>query len=157
VLLKIQLITLYILAAFSTALCLRIEYMNAEAEYHLPRRDEEGGKWRASHAVNEKAWRNVHLREEAEQHLTRPLTPIEHDRMTISVQRARAKNALRAMVGSWGLLQYLLCPLIIMWSFALVTKMEQSRITHLAWAPLLLAITCAGFTFYRGYITSLGW
>ena len=71
--------------------------------------------------------------------------------------REEANDKLRTFVGTFGLLQYplVICLFIGALVAAAIAKRANLRLLYLP--PLLVAVVCGAFMFYREYFTSLGW
>ena len=150
----------YILALGVAFIMLRIEWLNVEAGSKLPSREYRDGDpaegcvtWRSSILIDEEMWRRSRGPRDADyQPLSRPLTPAEQIRMRSDIRQAQANNALRDFVGTAGLLQYLLVPLLVIAS-AWVFRAKGARYALL---PLGIAIAAGVLMFYRAYFSSLG-
>jgi hypothetical protein len=153
----------FALAALMTSTCLRIEYLNWRAGGVMPRheyRDNDPKEglvtWRSSGILNEKNWRKVNLRGDNGAPLARPLTPQEQKQMNEDLESARYNNALLEVVSSWGMLQYLLAPLVSLGSLALLAAGKPPRGVRAGAAIVLaLALLSVASMLYRGYFTCL--
>jgi hypothetical protein len=148
-----------------TALCLvltvvtvqtfvRIEVLNLEAGNPLPHPPSYSGKWRASPVVDETSFRYFNARFDPSL-MSRPLSPAERD----SIRRNVARNRLRGVVGSWGLLQYLLAPATVLLSATLMLQRRPpvSVGTRVVAAVCVSLNLLAGVSMiHRGYMSSLG-
>lgn len=152
--------------------CVKIEVLNARVGYYLPREFSDSPytnpKWRGNCFSKEENWLRIRLpqiRFEADSGEEKPPTPEEKPLtseeekiMKKEVAQARANNELRGIVGSLGLLQYLLVPLVF---FGLLFFCVSKRCPrgHRIGAGVMsgLALVCGFFMIYRGYFTSLGW
>ena len=155
---KIILLICFGIAIFSTHTCLQIEIHNARIGYYLPRNhDAEWGisKWRSSPITTEFMWRQARIRDGSPQY--RPLTSEEKERMTQDIKHAKLWNELRDWVEGFGLLQYLLIPILIILSIVLIIRKTPKVVKILASAFLLIGLINGFFMIYRGYFSSLGW
>lgn len=156
---KLALVTC-LLAVIVLLIAVEIEMLNMEAGGILPRKEYRNGdpsdgltKWRESPCINEQGWRM--MRNIPADHL---LTEAETAQMRREIEKEKAGNYLRGFVGSAGLWQYLLVPLLMLLS----TKLLRSR--HSSWlrialgtASLLVSIGAGILMLSRAYWTSLGW
>jgi hypothetical protein len=141
--------------------CVTIELLNIQAGGLLPK--DEPGKWRSAptHPEMLTEWYSQDMRAKLNLAEDASLPPDAQREVEARVQRQipvnRANNALRAVVGSWGLLQYLICPLAVVMSLLLVLK--RKGIPHLVVGGfcMLVSLTAGAFMLYRQYFTSLGW
>lgn len=133
----------------------RVEILNHTAGNVLPRT--EPGKWRKSVWTTEVWWRRGHFggMDDATMY-TRPLTPAESARMAADLRRERARNELRDVIETWGLLQYGMVPAAALVAVWLIRPSRRGRHRVLGWGCLSLAVVCGGLMFYRSYFTSLG-
>ncbi|MGD8522597.1 MAG: hypothetical protein PVF56_15725 [Desulfobacterales bacterium] len=89
--------------------------------------------------------------------LNRPLTADERIQMQKDVSRARNKNALLGMVSSFGLLQYILAPFSLIWSFTIAKRNANTAKRILSALFVITNLISIVLMVYRGYFTSLGW
>lgn len=73
------------------------------------------------------------------------------------INHAKDWNDLRDLVGSFGLLQYLLCPFVIIVSSVLFFKQQVRFDRGVCGVAGLAAAVCLGMALYRGYFAALGW
>jgi hypothetical protein len=152
------LVVVYVLVLAVTAIAIRIEFLNAAIGYYMPRQFDTG-KWRGSKGTDEASWREW-VSGEYNPPDGRPiegeLTTSLRAQMVRDIAEAKANNAARNFVGTFGLLQY---PLVIMTFFVMfgVFTDSPSRRLILALAPAIALTMGAGcLAWYRGYFTSLG-
>lgn len=158
---KLTLVTC-LLAAIVLLIAVEIEMLNMEAGGILPRKEEYRNgdpdqglvKWRESPCINEQGWRM--MRNIPADHL---LTEAETARMRREVEKAKAGNYLRGLVGSAGLWQHLLVPLLMLLSVKLLLRSVHSSWlrTALGTVSLLISIGAGVLMLSRAYWTSLGW
>ena len=151
--------TLLVLAALAITICARIEVLNSRADNILPRDlTKSPGKWRGSFITSESRWRELHSKILDPTLATRPLTPAEAAIMEHDIYVGQNTNELRGLVGSWGLLLYLLIPFLIV---ALpITLLCGSRrfLPSLGMAIAFIGvIACALAVNHGAYFASLGW
>lgn len=110
----------FLLAIQVLQTAVRIELLNAQAGYYLPRGHDGDGKWRVS------LWPSP-------------------------------RNELRGLVGSAGLLQYVLAPILMIASLQLLLR--APRLPFCIPAIFGICIGAAGLmlAIYREYYPSLGW
>jgi len=114
-----------LLTAFVFYAAARIEILNAQAGYYLPRQDKnsndsfDDGKWR------------------------------------ISVS-AEPRDELRAAVMSYGLMQYLLAPFLLILSVFVLIKSKNAWTKILGGASAFVSLAAIYLMFYREYLSSLG-
>ncbi len=158
------LISVALLTLFSTVVCLRVEFLNARCGA-LPNEEWYNGdpangpvKWRSSIVTTEARWREAVLaleHPEYEDYATRELTDAQRLEMEKTVASMRANNQLRSLVGSWGLLQYLAVPILLVLSVAALVRRDRSR--WLFAVSLVLGLVCGWRVLHLAYFTSLGW
>jgi hypothetical protein len=74
----------------------------------------------------------------------------------VSVERT-SRDELRDLITSIGLLQYILAPLLIIFSIIFL-RMESLGISHIMiYMSMIIGIIALGSALYRGYFTSLGY
>jgi len=136
---------------------IRIEVLNRQAGYVLPRHeyfngDPESGltKWRYR-ITNEVFWRKM---EEIPE--DRPLTAQEQADYLEHRTKGQANNDLHDAVRTWGLLQYPLTVLLGVLAGVGMAR-HQGRLRRWHGLLLLLAGGCLWRATYLGYFTSLGW
>ena len=140
----------------------RIEFLNAEAGQVLPRREfrDDGGrvKWRQAPS-NESRWRAIlGPRDEEGKPLARELTEAERAQMTGDIRRWKAWNALRDIVSTWGLGQYLLVPAALAIGLSLLLgRRARGSVRLLGGAGVCIAIAAGVLMIHRAYSPSLGW
>jgi hypothetical protein len=137
--------------------CVRIEILNQLAGDILPRKSPT--KWRAgvmNEKLNEKWWRLFHLHDEDEDvRLTRALTVQERQEMEYDVFRERANALLRTTVEVFGLWQYVLAPICLIWSIRAAKNRRRAKRIAAGVFTVTSAVSIV-LMFYRGYFTSLG-
>jgi hypothetical protein len=171
---KIALVALYALTGIAVFICARIEYLNVKSGGVLPRQTVfpdnpyRNPKWRTAVITdrNESRWRE-RLRPVDEQGdvLSRPLTRQEELKIDQRIERMRTEGRLKSFVASWGLKQYLLLPVLLIWSFTCVgasaiAAFNEKRLSRVSVAylfPFLASVVCAAFAWHRSYFGSLGW
>jgi len=164
-----------VLAVTVAQTLLRIELLNACAGHYLPRRDlpPPGGdnpKWR--HDIT---WRSAYrmlverdFRAKNSLIYGQALTPDQEaeierlvdeamSRDAEKIARGETRNRLLDVVGSWGLLQYAIAPLCLIWSLRLSLSKRRKGFRIAAAAFGVLSLTAICLMVYRGYFTSLGW
>ena len=159
---RFRTILLMVVSAIIATTAVRIEILNNAAGGMLPsrERDERGAlvKWRQAPWTSEAKWRELRRPQDADKQPTSPLTADEQSQMSREVHQARASDALRDVVSSWGLLQYMLVPISLVTAFSLLFTRRASRSTRLlSGAGLSVALVAGGLMLYRQYYTSLGW
>lgn len=138
----------------------RIEWLNARAGWSLPSHEYRDGDpaagpvaWRQSSVTTEARWRRFNgPKDAAFRPVTRPLTADEQRQVRSDLARTRAGNDLLALVETAGLLQYLLVPVLLGGSVAVLLQGGVRR----GGVPLAVAIVAAALMVYRGYYASLG-
>ena len=149
-----------IVGIFVVSTCLYIEYLNSLCGA-LPNQEWYNGdpangpvKWRGSTMTDEPVWRMIHLQEFAD-YETRSLTESQRSAMNAGIKRAIANNALRGFVASWGLLQYLAIPLLVILS---ITGLRYAgRVRAISSLALCLALVTGWRLYALAYFSSLGW
>jgi hypothetical protein len=68
-----------------------------------------------------------------------------------------ARDQLRAVVQTFGLLQYVLAPLLLIFSLAVFFKMRGSWASVAATFSVFAAVIAISLMLYREYFQSLGW
>jgi hypothetical protein len=145
------------LATLAATTAIRIEVLNARAGSYLPRTDwpEDGGnpKWRAD--PGERGRLERWLRIQAGIPPDQPLSAEQHAAVDAELERGLARNALREVVGGWGLLQYGVVPL---GAILAIAERRRARGCTRAGLDAALAIFAASLALmlHRGYFTSLG-
>ena len=157
------------LALISLQTAIRIECLNYAAGGYLPRRPESNGimpKWRGHVCTTPEQWlARFGPRDEKGQPVDRPLTVEETGRMHAGIERAKRLNRLRDVVGSWGVVQHLIVPLMMMLAVANILRGDPDSIVTRSspadrkLAGVLIGVGCvlAILMFYRRYWLSLGW
>jgi hypothetical protein len=144
-----------------SVVCVTIELLNMQAGGLLPK--DEPGKWRSAptHPETLTEWYSQDMRAKLNLGEGAPLPPDAQREVEARVKRQipvnRANNALRAAVESWGLLQYLLCPLAVVMSLLLMVKRQGIHHLVVGGFCMLVSLTAGAFMLYRQYFTSLGW
>lgn len=149
----------FALALLVATTCLRIEILNAQLGYYMPRENDADwgiSRWRKSTAIDEKAWIRMQSRFDSSIE-NRPLTSQEQEEMRNYIKWAKANNDLRDLVEGLGLLQYLLIPILIVISVILIKRNNPKTYRILAFMSMLLGLISGFLVFYRGYFESLGW
>lgn len=161
--LRFRAILLMVVSVIVATTALRIEILNSAAGGVLPsrERDERGAlvKWRQAPWTNEAEWRRLRGPFDGDGHPTsRPLTSDEQSQMLREVHQARASNALRDAVSSWGLLQYALVPASVAAASSLLLAAGASRFARLlGGGAVCVALVAGALMLYRQYFLSLGW
>lgn len=147
-LLKSSQVALLLLAIASGFICAWIEHLNTEAGGVLPMPAGQG-KWRSS-VSREESWRRM------KQFDGRPLTPTEKMQMDKDLKEGSANNRLRNAVSLWGVLQYPLVFVVLVWS---LISFYCYRGLNRAASAISFSIVCISgfFMFNRAYFSSLGW
>ena len=146
-----------VLTALAVQTCVRIEILNAQAGGRLPMQGE--GKWRAMGGKTYEECILRMLKTEAEL-ADKPFTLTDAQKQEIAegMKQADANCRLRDLVGSWGLLQYVVAPAAFCLGMAVVANKQERRRTRIGASFLAgAAATCVVFMFARAYFTSLGW
>jgi hypothetical protein len=140
--------------ALAVVTCVRIEVLNAHANFYLPRTDR--GTWRTPYLTTEPRWRQRMTANTGDPAwLSRPLSPAERAAMNRDLQPGIANDHLYAVVASWGLLQY---PLVAFLTATLGIMLFGHPIHRRTVAvALVLVLICGSLMLYRCYFTSLGW
>ena len=108
--------------------------------------------------MSEEMWREYYSSKMGDEALlNRPLTADERIQMQKDVSYAKDKNALLGMVSSFGLLQYILAPLSLIWSFTIAKRNANIAKRILSALFVISNFISIGLMVYRGYFTSLGW
>ena len=153
-----------LLALIATIICVRIELLNRQAGSMLPRSEYRNGdpaqglvQWRLSPITSEAAWRKVFgAVDENRQPIPRSLTDTERRRMREYIERTKASNRLRDVITSYGVFQYLIVFVGLLWSIVVLFR-KPNRIEKAFLALSVgLFLLSASSMFYRGYFTSLG-
>ena len=157
------------LALFALHTAIRIEWLNHAAGSYLPRKAEPTGylpKWRVRIWTTPDQWlERFGPRDEKGQPIDRPLTANETIRMLAGIERAKRLNALRNVVGGWGVAQHFIVPLMMMLAIANILRggpesiVTRSSPVDRKVAGVLLGLGCVLtiLMFYRGYWLSIGW
>lgn len=178
---KISLMLCAILTAWVSFVCLRIEVYNVEAGGYLPRRPVRGGyvtKWRCASPeviwsmMETKFWTEGEPQEDGS-YRVRPLTHDEKSQVLEMMERASLLSSFHDFIVRFGLWQYLLAPLALVWAVILACLRRQKahpddtphttprRLPngYRATAICLAVLSAASMVlmFYRGYGPSLGW
>jgi hypothetical protein len=67
------------------------------------------------------------------------------------------RDRLRALVETFGLLQYLLAPLLLIFAISVLLKSRRSWVKIGATLSLVVSTIAMSLTLYREYYQSLGW
>ena len=86
-----------------------------------------------------------------------PLTAEENADMMERRRHAKNRNRLRAIVGTWGLLQYVIAPLALILAVTGIAAAKRWTSKAAAIACGAVALACIVLMFSRGYLTSLGY
>ncbi len=122
----IPILITFLFATFVSYSAVRIEVLNAQAGYYLPRQDKNSdgsfsdGKWRVS-------------------------------------MNNSPRDQLREVVESYGLMQYLLAPLLLILSIFVIAKSKQVSAKIFASVSIFVSMAAIYLMFYREYLASLGW
>ena len=163
---RYRIVFMYVTAALAVFIAIRIEMLNSRAGGVLPHREYRNGDpaervvtWRESPITDEQRWREVRGPRDAEgKPVSRPLTPDEQQQMAWDVARAQAHNTLRSFVETFGMLQCVLAPVLVLMSVFMIHRRRHSPVyMWSAVPPLLVGLACNLLLFYREYVTSLGW
>jgi hypothetical protein len=154
---------LCLISAVVLTTAVRIEMLNRKAGDVLPRRElrDDGAlaTWREALWTNEMRWRQMlGPRDDKGRPVSRELTKTEQSQMVQDMRRARAKNALRKFVSSWGLAQYVLVPAALALGLSLfAARGERGWVRALGGAGACVAVAAGALLVYRAYCPSLGW
>ena len=132
--------------------CVHIEAWNALAGGELPM--EEPGKMRWDMNETERGWRYVHLSErhwDTPLEERRPLTRVEREQFQKDAEQAQRHNRLRWWTQGWGLAQYALAPIALIWSGILLLPRAGTRSRLLPGCLLLTNALSVISMLYRGY------
>jgi hypothetical protein len=159
-----MLIATFAFGAFCIFVCVRIETLNAYCG-SLPNHEWRDGTpasgpvtWRDGPNTSEAMWRKFRLAREHPEYpdyTTRPLTESERQQMQRDISRGRANNELRDFVSSFGLLQYLAIPALIV--FSIIGFTDHTRIRWAFVLPVFAAVLCVWRVFSLAYFPSLEW
>jgi len=122
----IPILIVLLLAVFVAYTAVRIEILNAQAGYYLPRQDKvsdgsfSDGKWRVS-------------------------------------MNSSPRDQLREVVESYGLMQYLLAPFLLIISVLVIAKSRSVSAKILGSVCTFVSMSAISLMFYREYLSSLGW
>ena len=86
----------------------------------------------------------------------RPLTAVEAAEMRAVFARAEAHNRLLGVVETWGLLQYLLLPGLMVMVGLAAWRRNRRWLGHVP-VPAIVAVGAFILLWHRAYFTSLGW
>ncbi len=141
-----------------------VEILNARAGHPLPANglslnQSRFGKWRDRPWTDEQSWRATFgPRNAAGNPTTRALTAIEQFTMRTDIREARAANALRGVLRTWGLLQHLLVLLGLGLGCWIVFFERVPRwMELLAAVGVCVALVAGVLMIHRGYFDVLGW
>jgi hypothetical protein len=123
----IPLVLLFILTAVVFQTAVRIEVLNFQAGSYLPRKD-----------------RN-------------PDGTLADGKWRVSSLENGPRDQLRGLVETFGLLQYLLAPLLLIFAIFVFLKSSRSWLKVGATLSLVLSIIAISLMLYRQYYQSLGW
>jgi hypothetical protein len=139
-----------VLTVVAASTCVRIEWLNAQAGYYLPRAAFDTGPWPTVPGSDE-AYRLYNASSDREL-ASRPLSPEERR----AVRGWAAQNALRDVVRTWGLAQYAVVPALLAISGRMLWRRPTLGALALAAACCGIAVACGWSMLYRGYLGSLG-
>jgi hypothetical protein len=151
-------VLLTLLAVF---VCVRIEIYNIQVGGYLPRTDfgEGNPKWRVISGEGMRRMMMSRAKSKAEA-AGKPFKPTPEFLQEVERKAARAEVEchFRSFVSSWGLIQYLLLPVVLFMGLLIGTVemfTKGTRITGVTCS--VVALICGFFMFYRGYFPALGW
>ena len=113
-----------LLAAFVTFTAVRIEILNAQAGYYLPRQDKN-----SDGSFSDGIWR-------------------------VSINN-NPRDQLREVIESYGLMQYLLAPLLFILSIFVIATSKPVSAKVLGSVCILASMAAIYLMFYREYLSSL--
>ena len=154
---------------FAAALCLwtcvRVEMLNTAAGNILPRELPAQGnpKWRSGRTTEQVLLKEYEFRYRMERDLgfdaTLPASAHMEIRMRIQTElpRRKAENELRALVGSWGILQYPIGLFLFVIGLVGIRLCVSTVRKIIHGAACLVGGIGLVMAFYRAYFTSLGW
>jgi hypothetical protein len=149
-----------LLTLLAASTCVRIEVLNANVGFYLPRSSEvedASVTWRAATPTIERRWREIRSRRlDDASILTRPLTVVEQAEMRETLRQNNRWNALLEAVSTWGLLQYPLVAVLLPWCLWLARKHDRGWWRRALYAATAVVLACGVMMVYRGYFTSLG-
>lgn len=171
----VALLSCTVLASIMASTCVRIEILNAECGGILPRQPPAGGnpKWRETTgiAIRRNALRayvidkiNRGEGEESDYYddddqirpgITLPEAKLEQ--LSERIREEELNADLRGMVSGWGLLQYLLAPLLLILSVWMMINTERWPVRIAGAVFIAVDAVAIGFALSRSYFTSLGW
>jgi hypothetical protein len=141
--------------------CAQIEYHNWRSGNYLDVKttQEPGVTWHTA-ATGERV-KNMFVqrmrltRGATEEDLKAPPSVEELNSFETWRQRALRENRLHWWVSTFGVLQYLLAPLAVIWAAFLALKSRKHRVPSIVFAGL--ALMCIVMMLHRQYFQSLGW
>lgn len=146
---------MFVVAAYLLCVMMVIEYLNFRSGNILPRSGHE--KSRRPAIVGEWQWREWMARTTDDfTYRDKQLSVHERAQMAVDIERAKSESSLRAIVSSFGLLQYLVSAgvfLTVVVRVCLRRTLENPLAVACCVVFSLLAICMA---VYRGYFSSLG-
>jgi len=161
-----RLITILVcLAIIAVITAVRIEVLNARAGGILPRVVPKEGnpKWRIvaspenfltkGYEIDFRATNNLAHDAGIPEEISRTIAA----RVAAEVPHYRLEAELRSLVGSWGVLQYPLCGILVFGGIicAVTANDVKHRVTSLA--LVVIGFIGLGLAIYRAYAPSLGW
>lgn len=151
------------MSALVAITAVRIEILNTAAGGLLPRQERSGdgdmSPWRQSLCTTETRWRELcGPRNEGGQPVGRTLTANEQVTMIREIRLNNASNKLRNVVSSWGLLQYVLVPVLLIWSARMIViRPDPGRRRFIGALGACVATLAGALVLYRQYLQNLGW
>lgn len=150
---------LLILLVVMTWTTIRIERLNVKAGGMLPSRElrSDSGSpvtWR-EWPVHEQ-WYEDHLDKKDDQGIAVPLSPQDRAQIKADVARAKANNALRSTVMTWGLAQYVIIPVSLGLALSICTRRVPRSYRAIGGLSLGITGLIAALVWYRAYFWSLG-
>ena len=147
------------LAFLIVFIAVRIEQLNNISGGSLPNTEYRNGnpaegvaKWRSSPFINERMYLNLHFNNEKA-----ILTEEQKIEMQNSIKKANANNDLLNFVSSFGLLQYILAPILFIYSLIMFKHHIEIKYKFIFTFPLSASVFGGFLMFHRSYFTSLGW
>ena len=133
-----------LLSLYVLIVCISIEVLNVKAGHILPNKDD--GKWRVlfSPAM---AWEMTYgPKDQNGNPVDRPLTHAEKIARKEFITQSGYEAILRDIVGSLGLLQYILGPIALVWALMLM------RDAKIRWIRLVLILCAIGACYANAMI-----
>ncbi|HQY89693.1 MAG TPA: hypothetical protein PK402_13655 [Tepidisphaeraceae bacterium] len=146
-----------LLAFVVGGIALRIEILNAQVGFYLPRGPDDVGKWRVSPINDDFIRRYMRLVDADGNTLTRELSGPEKVQAQAIAKKEKANSELRAWVGSAGLLQYLLLPALMISTLISFASKPSNKAAAVLILIMIVNVGAAISLFYRDYLGSLGW